>query len=95
MFVDDVCGIALDLETEPGVRFPWFSVTRRTARALPLNEWGSNRGATPRTIAVSYFLIDSGNDDGYPNLSVALRGSGLRPVKSVIKRIRAALLERD
>ena len=25
----------------PGVRFPWFSVTRRTARALPLNEWVS------------------------------------------------------
>src|SRR5437879_2429324 len=27
----------------PGVRLPWFSVTRLTARALPLNEWVSNR----------------------------------------------------
>jgi hypothetical protein len=25
----------------PGVFLPWFSVTRRTARALPLNEWVS------------------------------------------------------
>lgn len=25
----------------PAVRFPVFSVTRLTARALPLNEWGS------------------------------------------------------
>ena len=27
----------------PGVRLPTFSVTRLTARALPLNEWVSNR----------------------------------------------------
>src|SRR5712692_8562505 len=27
----------------PGVRLPVFSVTRRTARALPLNEWVSRR----------------------------------------------------
>src|SRR5215213_2565641 len=27
----------------PAVRFPWFSVTRLTARALPLNEWVSRR----------------------------------------------------
>src|SRR6266699_3681098 len=27
----------------PAVFLPWFSVTRRTARALPLNEWVSRR----------------------------------------------------
>jgi hypothetical protein len=27
----------------PGVRLPVFSVTRLTARALPLNEWVSKR----------------------------------------------------
>ena len=27
----------------PGVFLPWFSVTRLTARALPLNEWVSRR----------------------------------------------------
>ncbi len=31
------------IRSTPGVFLPWFSVTRLTARALPLNEWVKSR----------------------------------------------------
>ena len=34
-------GVSQVTPSTPGVVLPWFSVTRRTARALPLNEWVS------------------------------------------------------
>ena len=32
-------GVSHSFRSTPAVRLPWFSVTRRTARALALNEW--------------------------------------------------------
>ena len=34
-------GVSQITPSTPGSALPWFSVTRRTARALPLNEWVS------------------------------------------------------
>jgi hypothetical protein len=36
-------GVSQITLSTPGVFFPWFSVTRRTASALPLNEWVKSR----------------------------------------------------
>src|SRR5207244_11676135 len=36
-------GVSQITLSTPGVFLPWFSVTRRTARALPLNEWVKRR----------------------------------------------------
>src|SRR6266699_6743232 len=36
-------GVSQVTLSTPGVFLPWFSVTRLTARALPLNEWVSKR----------------------------------------------------
>ncbi len=36
-------GVSQMFLSTPGVFLPWFSVTRLTARALPLNEWVSRR----------------------------------------------------
>src|SRR6266487_7164649 len=36
-------GVSQVIPSTPGVRLPRFSVTRRTASALPLNEWVSKR----------------------------------------------------
>jgi hypothetical protein len=38
-----LCGVFQVTLSPPGVFLPWFSVPRRTARALPLNEWVSRR----------------------------------------------------
>jgi hypothetical protein len=38
-----LCGVFQVTLSTPGVFFPWFSVTRLTARALPLNEWVKSR----------------------------------------------------
>lgn len=38
------CGRSQRTWSTPGVFWPWFSVTRLTARALPLIEWVSRRG---------------------------------------------------
>ncbi len=36
-----LAGVFQVIWSTPGVFLPWFSVTRRTAKALPLNEWVS------------------------------------------------------
>src|SRR4051794_36046479 len=43
MAVAFLSGVSHVSWSTPAVRLPWFSVTRRTARALPLNEWVSRR----------------------------------------------------
>src|SRR5689334_15597867 len=43
MAVAFLSGVFQIIWSTPGVRLPWFSVTRLTARALALNEWVSSR----------------------------------------------------
>ena len=41
MAVAFCAGVSQVTLSTPGVRFPWFSVTRRTANVFALNEWVS------------------------------------------------------
>ena len=79
MAVAFCAGVSQVTLSTPGVRFPWFSVTRRTANALPLNEWVSRcckalHLAPPALLCClhdtglkpTHVLVDSPPIDGVP-----------------------------
>lgn len=74
---DLVSGVDQIAPSTPGVHLPWFSVTRFTAKALPLSEWMSKR-----CNAFALRRLPHDTDLQTPHSSMAVGPVGVPPIES-------------